>query len=58
MLAAQVQTRPLYAAAFAFALRNARGGSEGGGNEGKDWWAVLGSNQWLPPCEGGTLPLS
>jgi hypothetical protein len=22
------------------------------------WWAVLGSNQWLPPCEGGTLPLS
>ena len=26
-------------------------------NVGK-WWAVLGSNQWLPPCEGGTLPLS
>lgn len=23
-----------------------------------DWWAILGSNQWLPPCEGGTLPLS
>ena len=22
------------------------------------WWAILGSNQWLPPCEGGTLPLS
>jgi hypothetical protein len=18
------------------------------------WWAVLGSNQWLPPCEGTT----
>jgi len=25
---------------------------------GRVWWAVLGSNQWLPPCEGGTLPLS
>ena len=22
------------------------------------WWAVLGSNQWLQPCEGCTLPLS
>ncbi len=22
------------------------------------WWAVQGSNLRLPPCEGGTLPLS
>ena len=22
------------------------------------WWVVVGSNHWLPPCEGGTLPLS
>lgn len=21
-------------------------------------WAQLGSNQWLPPCKGGALPLS
>jgi hypothetical protein len=22
------------------------------------WWAIQDSNLWLPPCEGGTLPLS
>jgi hypothetical protein len=24
----------------------------------RNWWAVLGSNQWPLPCEGSALPLS
>jgi hypothetical protein len=27
-------------------------------NEPAAWWAILGSNQWLLPCEGSALPLS